>query len=503
MQTTTQPDELEPTVKKKTEKAEETVAGPQGFVFYTDGGHKVGMMGWGFHGYRYEAIKPKRGSGHATHTVTKDGYFPKAEKKDEVAALEYFDAFGCSQETGTNNLAELLAAKNALDKASEYDVREIIIKTDSEYLRKGLTEWSPHWVRNNWIRRDGTPVPNKEHWKVLLADYKRMSDANVKIKVSWVRGHNDNFGNTIADKLATVGLVNSLGGKSFVEVKKSVTEGYWKREIVRHPFFFHKSFFFNTLSSSHVKGEYYLGNFAKEDELFGTRDSDGAYSVVHMAKDEDVLELVRTYHTELSGDFDSIVKVRVESIFNHQIYNELLDYGRSALIVSSPSRLDLKTLDKQQFSREMKPALLSWRAIDNISALKAVLTNYRLGEVKDELCVTDITSTFYDEEKTEKKGVTTITKKLKPQFIVGFSKLSIQVKGRTRSGLIEFPATLVFGQDIADRNALKRLEAHAPKVLALTWSDAPDVFRYATVIESEGNYLVSAGMYSNTFYYEP
>lgn len=518
MQTATQPEateaipEAQDITKKsgkktKTAKMEDVeAAGPQGFVFYTDGGcmPHTGMMGWGFHGYRYEVSKPKRGSGHASHTVTRQGYFPKSEKKEEVTPLDYFDAFGCSQNRGTNNQAEVLAAKNAFSKVLEYEgIKEITIKTDSEYLLKGVTEYSTHWIRNNWIRRDGQPVPNRDVWKSLLADVKVMDEKGIKLNIKWVRGHNDNFGNTLADKLATVGVVNSIQGNDFNEIKKSATEGYWKREVTRHPFFYNKAYFFNTLTSSHVKGEYFMGNFPKEDELFGTRDADGAYALVQMAEPQPVMEMIREYQTEMSGDFDCIVMARTEKLFHHQTNEELMDYGRSALVRTTVSRLDLKALDKQPLTRGLEPALLSWRAIDNISLLKAMLTNFRMGVQRDDMCLTDITSEFYDVESTEKKGVTSTAMKLKASFIVGIQKHKTKAKGLTQHGTIEIPFTLVFGQDMPDRNALKRLEAHNPKVQVLTWSDAPDVFRYATLIESEGNFVLCASMISNTFYYEP
>lgn len=494
----------EPTKGKKKKDKVEEVAGPQGIVFYTDGGcmPHTGMMGWGFHGYRYEVTKPKRGTGHPTHGLSAAGYFPKAEKKEEVVPLEYFDAYGACQIRGTNNLAELMAAKNAFSKAMEYDVKELKIKTDSEYIRRGITEWSPHWIRNNWIRRDGTPVPNTEMWKTVLADVSSLKDKNIKLSVEWVRGHNDNFGNEAADKLATVGRINSSSGRDFTEVKKSQPEGYWKSEVTKHPFFFNPTYYFNTLKSSHVPGEYFTGKHDKDDELLGVRDGDGAYSVVQLKEPESMMEMIRNYQTDMSGDFDQVVLVRLMKLYQNRTYEDLVDYGKASLVRSSPLRIDLQALDREPLTRECKPPLLAWRAMESLSLLKAMLNNFRMGLGTD-YAVTEITDVLYDTEVVTKKGVSTDQKKLKASFVVGSSKLGIKAKAMTDHGSIEIPLTLVFGQDLADRNALKRLEATNPKVSVIVWSEAPDVFRYVSVVESEDNWLISGAMYSNTYYHEP
>lgn len=479
--------------------SEAVVPDYKGMVLYTDGGCVNNNVGWGFHGYYYSNEKPKKGSGHPSHTLTNAGYYQKSDKKEEVTPIKYLDGFGSKKEPGTNNVAELLGATNAFNKAMEYDIKTLRIKTDSEYVRKGILEWSPHWVRNNWIKQDGSPVPNKEYWKELLTSVKTIKDKNVNVTIEWVKGHNDIFGNVAADKLATVGVMNSAQGHFVTSINESEPDGYWKSEVFKHPFLFNKRFYFNTLSSSHVPGEYLLGDHGKDDELLGQRDGDGAYSVTQFKAPEPIMEMIRQYQTEMSGDFDSIVMVRLDKLFNYKTYKEIEGYGKAALIRSRATRLDLDALDKEPLTKELKPPRLAWRAIECLSILKALLTNYRSG-TSQELQITDITSVFYEDEVTEKKKVVTTTKKLKAEFIVGFSKLTVEAKIFSAGVCSTSPITLVMGQDIADRNSLKRLETLEPKVLVLTWTDAPGVFKYATVIESKGDYLISAGMYSNTIY---
>ena len=92
---------------------------------------------------------------------------------------------------------------------------------------------------------------------------------------------------------------------------------------------------------------------------------------------------------------------------------------------------------------------------------------------------------------------------LKPEYIVGYTAKEVVANVILDTGVITMPITLTLGMDIASRNSLKRLETMQPKLVLLTWQDAPDVIRYATVIESQGNYCITAGMYTNTIYREP
>lgn len=477
----------------------------EGIVLYTDGsclGTNPGHIGWGYHGYHYKIDLPKKGTGHPSHTLSSGGYVPKANKGEEVTPIEYFDAFGSQENLATNNVAELLAANHALYKAADYKVGNLLIKSDSDYMRKGVMEWSPHWIRNNWVRTDGTPVPNAHTWKILLNNLNRVKANGTKVDIEWVKGHNNNFGNEAADKLANVGSINSTQGNYLNFVKGSKPEGYWKKENEKHPFFFNKSLFFNTLQSSQIKGEYLLGDHEKEEELIGKKTSDGSYSVLQFVEPEPIIELVRSYQTSFSGEIDSIIMVRLDRLFNPTIYREIEDFGKAAVMRRVPNRIDLYTLDKEPLTRELRPPRIAARAIECLSSLKSLLSLYREG-TSTKLSATDITSVFYEDEIVMKRKEEVRNTVLKPEYIVGYTAKEVVANVILDTGVITMPITLTLGMDIASRNSLKRLETMQPKLVLLTWQDAPDVIRYATVIESQGNYCITAGMYTNTIYREP
>ncbi len=96
----------------------------------------------------------------------------------------------------TNNRMELTAAIMALEALKR--PCKVILHTDSEYLRNGISRWVHGWVRNNWRNAAKEPVANYEYWQRLLAAAKPH-----EIEWRWVRGHAGDAMNERADKLAT------------------------------------------------------------------------------------------------------------------------------------------------------------------------------------------------------------------------------------------------------------------------------------------------------------
>ncbi len=105
---------------------------------------------------------------------------------------------GGERET-TNNRMELMAAIQALGVLKHSC--EVVIYTDSQYLRKGVTEWIPVWKKNRWRTANRQPVKNRDLWERLDA----LSDQH-RIRWKWVKGHAGNPGNERADRLANQGL---------------------------------------------------------------------------------------------------------------------------------------------------------------------------------------------------------------------------------------------------------------------------------------------------------
>ena len=103
------------------------------------------------------------------------------------------ELFG-GEEATTNNRMELRAALEALRTLTE--PCQVVLFTDSKYLKRGITEWMPNWKRRNW-RRKGGKLANVDLWKKLDEEISRH-----EVRWRWVRGHSGHVLNERVDKLA-------------------------------------------------------------------------------------------------------------------------------------------------------------------------------------------------------------------------------------------------------------------------------------------------------------
>ena len=101
-----------------------------------------------------------------------------------------------SEKNTTNNRMELLAAIMSLKKIKSNS--EVIIFTDSTYVKNGITEWMKNWKKNGWKNSSKKPVKNKDLWVKL----DKLCEAN-SVSWKWVKGHSTNEFNNLADELAT------------------------------------------------------------------------------------------------------------------------------------------------------------------------------------------------------------------------------------------------------------------------------------------------------------
>ena len=94
----------------------------------------------------------------------------------------------------TNNRMELTAALRALEALSGNS--QVDFYTDSQYLRRGVTEWLPGWRARGWKRKGGK-LANIELWQALEQAIERH-----QIHWHWIKGHSTNKDNQRVDKLA-------------------------------------------------------------------------------------------------------------------------------------------------------------------------------------------------------------------------------------------------------------------------------------------------------------
>jgi ribonuclease HI len=122
------------------------------------------------------------------------------------ALLRYGDKekhlWGGEAET-TNNRMELEATIQALGALKREC--QVILTTDSQYVRKGITEWIHGWRKNGWKTAAKKPVKNADLWQALDELTKKH-----QVEWRWVKGHSGHPENELADQLANRGVEEVL-----------------------------------------------------------------------------------------------------------------------------------------------------------------------------------------------------------------------------------------------------------------------------------------------------
>lgn len=95
----------------------------------------------------------------------------------------------------TNNRMELMAAIAALEALRE--PCGVVLSTDSQYVRQGITQWLANWVRRGWKTSGGDAVKNRDLWERLHA-----ASARHSVDWRWVKGHSGQPENERVDQLA-------------------------------------------------------------------------------------------------------------------------------------------------------------------------------------------------------------------------------------------------------------------------------------------------------------
>ncbi len=100
----------------------------------------------------------------------------------------------------TNNIMEMTAAIKALSYFKTK--KDIVLYTDSNYLKLGITEWIKNWKKNNWVNKKREAIKNKELWLTL----DKLNKLHL-VEWKWVKAHNGDPGNERADYLASTAAV--------------------------------------------------------------------------------------------------------------------------------------------------------------------------------------------------------------------------------------------------------------------------------------------------------
>ena len=104
----------------------------------------------------------------------------------------------------TNNRMELLGAIAGFEALTR--PCKVSITTDSQYVKKGMTEWIDGWIKKGWKNSQRKDVANRDLWERLLSATKQHD-----VEWHWVRGHTGHAENERCDELARAAIENKIG----------------------------------------------------------------------------------------------------------------------------------------------------------------------------------------------------------------------------------------------------------------------------------------------------
>ena len=150
----------------------------------------------------------------------------------------------------SSNRAEIEAAVQAVERVAKLDLtgqrtNKVIIKTDSEYLFKSMTEWMGKRLDNGGRKSDGGPV---EHWHTLKALHHRIGELStgkrLKILFWWVPRENNTMADRLANRALDGGSDSGIGSEQSTDLAQEES-GPDRRNLTSHgspPSYTHSAF---------------------------------------------------------------------------------------------------------------------------------------------------------------------------------------------------------------------------------------------------------------------
>lgn len=463
-----------------------------GIVLYTDGSFRQNKAGWGIHGYTYENVAMSSKASTKQQPTAK-GY-KDVPANETVTVIDYIDAYGAIEKNPTNNTAELGAAIGAFEYALKTPASQMVMLMDSEYVRKGLTQFVPKWAKNNWIKSDGQPVANVDYWKRLSELQASWIEPKRKLELLWVKGHSNDMGNDRADANALLGAGHEAKAAP-VEIKqKGEVVNKLKKQPV-NPLVMESRLLFGFNHGEEPDGYYYMYNLgrmhnfgfkpqdtpkdklAKADLLIGRPISEATFGVYKAFEPDPYLEKVIGLHAScFPSNNPELGIINLANAYNAQIRNRI-DTSNADLLSKHQDILVLATADYKLISRTLNPPRRANDAVREFQQLQRQLDNYLAKDLGDGVTTFDITSTFFEQVTSGKKEIRQLLKTITQNTDAVRPKINFRDQ--------EVELKICLGLDIPSRNQLNRIGAGYTKVEVLVIAVGPRAYTYATVFMTD------------------
>lgn len=485
--------------------------GVEGAVFFVDGGmrHVLGKVAasYGIHAYFFKNEIPKKAQCGKDFVPTKYTYLEKgkAEEKEKVTVLYYYDAFGNSP-GGTNQTGEMDAFIQALTIILETKLYEqlktIRIYSDSQYVVEGSQKWILGWKNNNWVNSSGQPVSSKERWLRIDKLWTEVKEKCQDIEFKWVKGHAGNFGNELADYQATTSLFHPDESRELIATPENYNDtDNASNKLLLDSKMYHlneleRKFDVLTKDDMDLSFNQYLtfshpsqGFDIKSDVGKAVRDF-GLGLILLKEEDELIEKTISACNKVLNRVADVPVVIFLQNVIKSNNRPEIMDGLVDNFNVNSEGIV--KSISNDTLFLLVDPSRLAYKLRPIYSDMSNKLYGWLTGEDKD-IIYTDITNMFYDEVVKKKK--TTLKFKLSAEASFN-PKVDFMINGEIKT----LPVTLTFGNDTPPRRTFNGIADSNPKIGVLTWQDCDNLYKYALLVQTDEGMGMWCGAFDNTIH---
>lgn len=476
--------------------------GITGAMFYTDGGHRnvhfKARAGYGIHAYFYNDEKPQGLGAFKLDYPTKMGYLPKkqADKDSIINITKILNAYGFIG-AKTNQVAELEAFIQAahifIDNGLNNMMGVFALRSDSEYLVNGINKFIHYWATNKWRKPDGSNLANVTYWKKVYELMGIIEGLGCGLDIGWVKAHDVNFGNNIADQMATLGLFqDSEYGDEWID-----RAAYMANSLEFTPLMLESKVLYypDRLSARDGMWYHYLynsNNNADKVNEVGRNLVDASIAIVATKYEQPLVESLYESCELLDEHVSRTPKViEIGIAAKPQIQIELREENITKLpMVRDKKDIKVNTVSEKTVLTLLDPPRNSYCTEKSIEELFKI---YQRLEAGDETIIeTDITDHVFDFE-VNGKGVS------KAKFKVS-EHPAIKVKAPIwkEEGIKDFDFTLTFGLDLPRRRVFSNVKDANPKVSIITWYENEYTSYFGTIIRIDDAFGVWTAETSNS-----
>ena len=202
--------------------------------------------------------------------------------------------------------------------------------------------------------------------------------------------------------------------------------------------------------------------------------------------------------------------MKLDRVYSKEVYPYIQEHGKYCLL-GGKGNLNINFFDKKPVTVEVNPTGLSMRAIESFNLLEELLdrfldyrdNGFNQTDNNIQMNAHDVTSVFYHKEEKLVKDEIKIKYTLKPEYVVGFRDMSIDVEEPFEGSACQIKVPLILGTDLLPRNNLKKLEEQKPTVYLVTWRETRNSIRYATVIECESGIGIWSNFFAEKIFFKP